>query len=547
MLILRKLPARRYTFLVALAVLSMAWLWPFHLLPWTSFVQEACAFISLLLMAFFSRNFKLDAVSGFVFFVAIIPVLQFLTGLIFFWGDALLASAYILALGLAIAVGRAVSDTAVMRSDFYSAIAFFIIITSAVSCAIAIRQWFHVADSEFEINLAGGRVYANIGQPNNLATLLLMGCAGLIYFYEKRIVSSYLLILVAAFFLLGVVLTQSRTPWVTFLVLSFFYGYMILKENTRLHIWLIIIWFLYFSVLSVVMPLVSEVLGFGAYGLMERSSSSGRLQLWSQMLSALKEYWLFGVGWNQISIAQTTVSSFQPLPMMAEYSHNVILDLLLWNGVPVGGLIALVCSVWGWGVIRNVNDAEGFFTLSVVFVIGVHSLFEFPFAYAYFLIPLGLLLGGVRPSLGRGLSVPTFVKMIFLLAGVVVLARVVFEYGVLQREEFSRKVSDAGVVGFEQQYDSRSIIFLTQLSALMEYRRVTPHREESKESLVDMRRVVWRYPYLANLYRYALILHLNGRQSESQEVLLVLRALHGDSSYYSALDSLSISFGNKGG
>lgn len=542
---LKKLSLFRCAYTVVGTLLLISWLWPFHFLPWTSFVQDFCAFIALLLTALCNRNFKLGPMAGFIFFVATIPVAQFFAGLIFFWGDALLASSYILALALAIVVGSAACETEAKRSEFYSFIAICIITASTISCAIAIRQWLHVAESDFEINLAGGRVYANLGQPNNLATLLLMGCAGLLYFYEKRKAHSALLTLVAIFLLLGVVLTQSRTPWVTFLFLGLFCAYMIRKKNIRFRLWLAIIWFFYFCAMTVAMPLVSDALGFGTYSLVERSAS-GRLELWYQLLMALKEYWLFGVGWNQVSVAQAAVSSLQPLPMMAEYSHNIILDLLLWNGVPLGGLIVLICSVWGWRLIRHVNDAETFFAVLVGLAIGVHSLFEFPFAYAYFLIPLGLLLGGARPPVRMVLNVPTWLMAAFLILGVVVLARVVFEYRVLQQEEFSRKVSDAGVVGFEQQYDSRGIVLLTQLSALMDYRRMTPHREESEESLADMRRVVWRYPYLANLYRYALILHLNGRRSESQEVLLILRALHGDSSYFSALSSLPISSGNKG-
>lgn len=538
MLLFKRLSVVRDPFKVAGTLLLVSWLWPFHFLPWASFVQDCCAFLALLVMAFCCRSFKLDAFSGVIIFVAIIPVIQFFAGLVFFWGDALLASLYVLALGLAIIVGRGFSDVEARRSEFYSSMALCIFVASAISCVIAYRQWFHLADSDFEINLAGGRVYANLGQPNNLATLLLMGCAALLYFYEKRRASGCVLALIAACLLLGVVLTQSRTPWITFLFLGFYCFYMLRKQKMRFNLWLLLIWVFYFSALTITMPLVSEVMGFGAYSLIERSTS-GRMQLWYQLSIALKEYWLFGVGWNQVSVAQTVVSLSHPLPMITEHSHNVVLDLLLWNGVLLGGGIVVACFVWCIALIRRVTDAEGIFAVLVGLAVGVHSLLEFPLEYAYFLIPLGLLLGGASPSVRMVLNVPIRLVTIFLLFGGIVLVRIVFEYGLLQREEFSRKINDAGVIGFERQYDSSAVILLTQLSALMEYRRMIPRKGEDEESLADIRKLVWRYPYLTNLYRYALILQLNGRRHEAQEILLTLKSLHGESNYYSALNSLS--------
>lgn len=61
--------------------------------------------------------------------------------------------------------------------------------------------------------------------------------------------------------------------------------------------------------------------------------------MWHQMLLAIKEQPLLGYGWNQVGVAQLSVYLDYPTTEWTEHSHNILLDLLIWNGIPLGILI----------------------------------------------------------------------------------------------------------------------------------------------------------------------------------------------------------------
>ena len=71
--------------------------------------------------------------------------------------------------------------------------------------------------------------------------------------------------------------------------------------------------------------------------------------MWQQVWEAI---WLqpwTGYGWNQVSNAQAAVVGHYPDSRLIEHSHSLPLDLLVWNGVPLGGLIVAVAVVWSSG------------------------------------------------------------------------------------------------------------------------------------------------------------------------------------------------------
>lgn len=520
----------------------LAWLWPFHGKPWTSFQQESLAFCAGLLMMvsllFCSVRVPVSVV-GF-FLLATLPLLQLQSGIIFFAGDAWVASGYLAGFGVMLLAGYNWSAQG-WRKELAEFLAVTFLLAATLSAWIALRQYFFLADSIWEINLAGGRPYANLAQPNHLATLLGLGVAGCVYLYERHLLSRASAALLVAFLIVGLTITQSRTPWVTTLAIMVFWALKARQCSLRLSQKVLCLWALFYLCCILGFPLFSERVQLGGANLAWRAMSLERWELWLQLWHAVWHGPAWGYGWGQISLAQVGVTLNQPLAMMTDYSHNIVLDILLWNGLVPGAVVVLVVGYWLVRLAWLARDRESLFSLLAAGFILVHSMLEFPFAYAYFLLPLAILLGMVAGGVS---SVCEWrfsrVALISLLVGAVWLFFNIYaDYKIVEKDYFAQRMAAAKVVGFEGGQQVSEIVVLTQLRELQRFRRESPREGMSFSELGWMERVVHRYPYLSNLYRYSLALTLNGRQMEAEKYLMVIRGLHGEESYQQAVQQMA--------
>src|SRR5690606_1840638 len=101
-------------------------------------------------------------------------------------------------------------------------------------------------------------------------------------------------------------------------------------------------------------------------------------------------------GWNQVSIAQLATTLDYPVPIAFEHSHNVLIDLIIWNGPLLGILIIMLAAFWLIQLARNTCSIHSAFGLLLIGIVLIHSMFEFPLEYAFFLIPVCLALGMVE-------------------------------------------------------------------------------------------------------------------------------------------------------
>jgi len=75
------------------------------------------------------------------------------------------------------------------------------------------------------------------------------------------------------------------------------------------------------------------------------------------------------------------------------YAHNIILDLALGLGIPIA--LAVLWMVGRW-FRRNIKQADGdrsWYAIAILIPFLIHSMFEYPFSYAYFLVPAMLAVG----------------------------------------------------------------------------------------------------------------------------------------------------------
>src|SRR5690606_17425024 len=142
----------------------------------------------------------------------------------------------------------------------------------------------------------------------------------------------------------------------------------------------------------------TKYLGIGTGSLMDRAQQAARLGMYQQFFHAILAGPWYGYGWDQVFVAQATVAAQQTDHGPSFYTHNVLLDLMIWNGPVVGGLIILATAAWFWRLLRNTRNLTSTYAWLALSCFLIHSMLEFPHAYLLFLLPAGLLLGILQAS-----------------------------------------------------------------------------------------------------------------------------------------------------
>ena len=523
---------------IGLLLFVASWLAYDHYRPWINFHSEALALAGIFGMVvaallFSRRSIAVPRAALAVAAVALVPWMQWFGGVSLFVSDALLCSVYLLAAALAVWLGFlwAHQQNAGDLNRFDLAIAW----AAIASAAIGLVQWLMLADSVGMYMMqpdAGDRALGNMGQPNQLATLLLMGGVLLVGLFRRRVLGSRVTLFAAGFLTLVVVLAQSRTAAVSALALT-----VLLATKSRSLRWWALAWIIAFGALTLVFPSAAEFLmisnGRGA-GL---GNTSNRLEIWSQVVYAIREAPLLGYGWNQTPTAQMTGALFHAGSTTYTNAHNILLDLVAWNGIPLGVLLIGTGAYWLVSRFLRVRDDDiGLTAMAALVPLVVHSLTEYPFAYSYF-----MLLGAVLVGVIEARCAPLAVRSVRRLAVGSVLA-VLMVVGSYTCYEYLKVEEDFRVVRFENlrigktpsEYQVPEIHLLTHMGAMLKAARIVPTPGMNAEDFELLHKVSQRFAFGPLSYRYALALALNGDPVGAARQLLVVKNVYGRA-YYAAV------------
>jgi len=270
-------------------------------------------------------------------------------------------------------------------------------------------------------------------------------------------------------------------------------------------------------------------------------AGSLRFQVWSQLLKAVSMHPWTGWGFHQVAAAHNAVVDGYNASEPYSYSHNLVLDLVIWLGVPMALLLLVVAAVWLWRRARDANQLLPWYGLAVALPLGLHSMLEYPFAYAYFLAPAMLLLGGVEATAGGKGFARIGVKAVgaALLLSTVVLAWSVVEYLGIE-EDFRVARFQASRIGSPPVGHERpKVVLFDQLGVLLDVSRITPAPNMSAQDMEVARRAALYYPWTATQSRYAMALALNGNPEEAARQLQVIRRLWGEKQYQAMKDHIA--------
>ena len=522
----------------------LPYLLPNYYDPWRTAYQDFAIFglflLLLLNLIFTSKKVIVDKRIIIVLIISIIPLLQFFFDKIYFFGDAFLASIYILSFGLTIFLGlnygrlHSINNTL----NFISAI---IITVSVISTYIVLKQWLLLTNGGiWTVDVpSAGRPFANFAQPNNCATFLCIGLMSSLYLYEKRYINNFSALLLACFILFGIALTQSRTAWLFFLCFTIWWCWKYKIIKSRLGKKTIFYLIGIFTIFVTVIPYMSTLLGVLATNNVVERATTGylRIPMWNQMLLAISKEPLLGYGWNQVSVAQLSVYLQYPTTEWTEHSHNIILDLLIWNGIPIATFILIGIAFWFYYLNKIMASFETFIALAMVGVVLVHAMLEFPHDYAFFLLPVGFILGLVQSIDGNRIyikfSSQLFYRIIPLLA--IVYVWVLIEYKVLESDTRLLRFELLNIGSLHSQYDAPNVVLLTHLRERNRFSRTEPTVGMSYDQLRWMHVVSQRYATSDFLYRYAQALALNEQEVEAKRHLLIIQKLYGRTYTYESL------------
>jgi hypothetical protein len=524
--------------------LVASWLAPNHYPPWTSFHGEAAAFAALScfmaarLLA--PHNVQAGRQHIAVLLIVLLVLLQWHFGQIAYFGDALLSCLYVAGFGLAWWLGLNSIGLDRERSVFHW-LAVMVLVGAAVSVLVAALQWLRMEQTLGIFAAERGpdmRPFGNLAQPNHLATLSLMATVFAWALYATGTLKRWHLVSIALWFGLGVTMTESRSALLAGLLLGLFVLAKWDEVPMSRRGAAVAAWWGMLVALALVWPRVNEILYLQPARTAQLTHDDARQVMWHQAVAGIAESPWLGYGWRQSMIGQKAGATEVPGWLATDYAHNIALDLLLWVGVPLGLAMVAVVVWWLARAYRRLRGSDQVILFGALIPFLVHSLFEFPFAYAYFLFPAAWMLGALsrlqaRPEpTARAESVRARVVAAALLVGFSSIAAVAgAEY--LQAEE------DYRIMRFELRrvgrtpadYRAPDLQLLTQLDELLKAGRLEPHAGMAPEEIERLRRASQHFGWGTLQLTYAAALGMNGRPQEATEQLRLLRDIYGAEDY----------------
>ena len=516
-----------------------ACLLPFHKTPWTTFGSEMLTFLSafsLVIATFYRGKFSIAKPQWLAAGFLLIPTVQLLAGQILYFSNALLCTAYIMLFWVMVVTGYnlAKQHGRVMVFKLFSGV---VIVIGLLSCVIAILQWLQLNSAFYPYMniLKGNRPYANFAQPNNLATFLTMGLFGVLYFYEKRLAPSFVLAPMALIFILTIALTQSRTAWVVCLFTLVYLAIKQFGKAKRFGFVKLLVWSGVFVGTIFILPYVNQLIEIVSphqvtetASVVERASSGYlRLDMWNQALVAITQHPWVGYGWNQTGMAQIVAFDLYPSHEWYKSAHNIFLDLLIWNGIPLALLILLYFVGWLYWLNKGIKTPESLIATLMVCAILIHSMLEYPIHYAYFLLPMGFLLGLIQSQYK---DLPEFnlkpaIVYGFCCLGLICCALVYRDYGLYKQQ--SIVVNKPVPLTVEQQHIlDQKLWVLTQFNDRIWWIGLNPATRLNDAELEHIRLMVANLASRYDIHKYAQVLAYNGKKAEAEHQLWILKTLH---------------------
>ena len=529
---------------LSLMLVGLMWVLPFlyyrHANPLTTFYEEwgaavlgLCAMPLLVTQRYWQQP-KIPRIVLLPIGWMLLVLVQFAFGKIEYFSQTLLFTLYLLWAALLIMLGQRLREELGLPV-LTTALAVFLLVGAELSTLVGVIQHFRWNSFLNHVVLASSTVFGNMGQPNHFADYVSLGLISLGLLHTRWPLRGWQTVLLTALLavpmLFVLALSGSRS---TLLYLSFMTGLAFLRQrrdkaNRPLLVYSLLL-VLGFGLMHFVVQIPWLAGGAGSGGvttlgrtvglLASFEGGSTRLHIWYEAWLIFTQFPLLGAGFGQFGWQHF---------LLGPSLHNVIItglfnnahNLVMQTAAEMGlaGLFILFGTLTLW--VRQLRSAphtvNHWWGGSVLAVLAIHSLLEYPLWYAYFLGVAALTLGILDNTayrlelrnVGR-LSVASI-----LLLGVLSLGQVWQGYRSLEELTSPRRAP-------EKMEDFFNKLLVEHRQALLQ-----PYVEvamtglmEGRENLADMRElnesVMHFVPIRSAVYREVVLLALSGEQAAAQ-------------------------------
>ncbi|WP_250525431.1 Wzy polymerase domain-containing protein [Caballeronia sp. GAWG2-1] len=380
------------------------------------------------------------------------------------------------------------------------------------------------------------RPFGNMAQANHLATVIAFAMAGALYFVQTRRLPVIVWLALTAVFSLGHALTVSRGPWLQMAVIvvagfwmAFVQGRPAAAEGfdgpgrRDLRAWLmpVVLALVFFAVNAAVrwanVRFHFDLAQSAAERMQDANQIAPRLALWKYGWTMFHTHPILGVGWGEFPRYQFDMVRELGGVEIANNAHDIFIDLLAKTGALGLGILVLGFVFWLIRVLRAPQTPARIFGLSLLGVLLMHALVEYPQQYMFFLMPAMLVIGLLETRPLRLVAKPLSfgVYVVLVVGGLAALYPVMLDY---HRAE----VLYYGSRPAEQYRDDPSFLF----TAWGEYGAATLvpiNAQNLEEKLAMHRKAIALLPGETVLRRYAVLQALAGQRDEALDTMAKLK------------------------
>ena len=243
-------------------------------------------------------------------------------------------------------------------------------------------------------------------QPNQTAALMVIGLIAAEYNFKTKVIGFRLMFILSG--MCGILLsaTASRSGLLVFAILTFSYFLFDIYKRVKFYNGALTrSFYIAFPFL-----IIANFSNLSSSTLSNRFSSdipdnfSGRLEIWANAVDIIKIHPITGIGLNDFSYLYFTTGERVTSFLNAHQSHNVITDLFLFFGIPIGLLITCHFILILYRAIKknnlgfsspSANNSNFHLKISLLFTLITFAMFELPHWYVYYLMPTIWLLNSM--------------------------------------------------------------------------------------------------------------------------------------------------------
>jgi O-antigen ligase len=378
------------------------------------------------------------------------------------------------------------------------------------------------------------RPFGNMAQANHLATVIAFALAAAMFLVQTRRLSVLLWLIVSSIYVLGQALTVSRGPWLqtgVVVVAGFWMALAVARRGggtrERGRPWVIpIVLVLLFVVVNVAVRWANIRFHLNldvsaAHRFQDKGQIAPRLAMWRYGWTMFKTHPWLGVGWGEFPRHQFDLVKTLGDVEIANNSHDIFVDVLAKTGVIGIGVLLIGLLTWLVRVLRAPHTAARVFGLTLIGVLLMHALVEYPQQYMFFLLPAMFIFGILETeSIG---FVPSRVSLrlhtAIVIAGIAALPLIYRQYA-------RAEVLYYGSHPAEQYRAAPSLLF----GAWGEYGMSTLLPIDSADlptKLAMHKQAIALLPGETVLRRYAVLQALDGRQGDAFDTVERLKIFAG--------------------